>query len=254
VGDGAGPEGDLIFDESGNIYGTAINGGNLNSGVVYELTRAGGGWTGTVLYAPGSNANPYGGVVFDNVGNLYGATYQGGFGGAGTVYQLSPSGSGWTGRTLVQFYGADGATPIGGLIIDPSGNLYGTTSSGGDRYGTVFELTPADGGWTFNTLYRFLLGAANGGPQAKLVMDAAGNLYGTTYADGAYGYGSVFKLTPGSAGWTQTVLHDFTGAADGAFPVSNLVFDASGNLYGTTWFGGSPTCSQGCGVVFEIVP
>ena len=146
-----------------------------------------------------------------------------------------------------------GNDPWAGLIIDPSGNLYGTTTGGGSGSGgTVFELTPANVGWTFKTLYSF--SGNGGGPSDKLVMDAAGNLYGTTYIDGAYGYGTVFKLTPSNGGWTYTSLHDFTGGSDGANPISSLVFDANGNLYGTASQGGTGNCPGGCGVVFEITP
>jgi len=141
--------------------------------------------------------------------------------------------------------------PEGGLIIDSSGNLYGTTTNGGSGGGgTVFELSPAMGGWTYNVVYSFT-GCTGCGPLGKLVMDAAGNLYGTTNADGANGKGSVFELTPEGGGtWTYTSLHDFTGGGDGAYPWSNLVLDASGNLYGTASAGGT----KGAGVVFEITP
>ena len=259
VYNGAIPQGDVIFDQSGNIYGTTIGGGNEGDGVVCELTPSAGGWTQTELYSPGDLSlfsAPYGGVVFDNAGNLYGTSRYGGYGGAGNVYRLSFSGSSWKAQSLHQFEerGNDGAQPIGGLIIDASGNLYGSTSIGGPGGGgTVFEITFANGSWTFSTLYNFPYVSDNGGPQDKLVMDAAGNLYGTAFADGAYGYGSVFKLSPGADGWSYTSLHDFTGGDDGANPYSNVVFDANGNVYGTTSAGGSSgDCSGGCGVVWEI--
>ncbi|MGA2372798.1 MAG: choice-of-anchor tandem repeat GloVer-containing protein [Candidatus Korobacteraceae bacterium] len=217
------------------------------------MTHSGGGWTETVLYSaqPGEDGNnPLGGVVFDRSGNLYGVFWEGGLCDVGAVYQLSPLGSSWTEQTLYGFpcSGDDGLYPTGGLIIDQSGNLYGTTlESGSSGGGTVFELTPANGGWTFNTQYSFL---GNVGPEAKLIMDAAGNLYGTTYYDGAYGAGSVFKLTPSNGGWTYTSLHDFSAGSDGALPVSNVVFDANGDLYGTASYGGG----YGHGVVWEITP
>ncbi len=255
--DGGAPQGDLTFDQAGNIYGITNYGGDAGNGVVYELTPSGGGWKQTVLYSfqgTDDGANPYGGVVFDEVGNLYSVVNYGGTSNGGAVYELSPSGLGWTETTLYDFTGGnDGATPFGGLIIDASGNLYGTTAFGGmGGGGTVFELTPVNGGgWSFNTIYSFSgTGYPNYGPLDKLAMDAAGNLYGTTYQDGAYQAGSVFMLTPAGGGWTYTSLHDFTGGSDGANPISNLIFDTSGNLYGTASAGGA----SGYGVVFEITP
>ena len=141
--------------------------------------------------------------------------------------------------------------PNAGLIFDQGGNLYGSASDGGvNNGGTVFELKYSNGSWTPVRIFG-LQGSLFGpsGPRASLVMDAAGNLYGTTSNDGAYGDGSAFELTNGSVGWTQTVLHDFTNGSDGSVPFSNLVFDTSGNLYGTAAQGGS-----GAGVVFEIAP
>ncbi len=271
--DGEFPQGDLTFDQSGNIYGTTIEGGVFNCsgnrcGVVYKLTPSGAGWTETVLYAVqnnGDGAYPFDGVVFDASSNLYGVlSGSNPFGdasiGYGAVYQLSPSGSGWTEQTLHTFTGGDdGAYPIGGLIVDSFGNLYGTTAGGGSQQcGTAFDFTPDSGSWIFKTLYVFQQPyGSNGGPEAKLLMDAAGKLYGTTTGDGVYGYGSVFKLTPLNGGWTYTSLHDFTGGSDGALPQSSLVFDANGNLYGTASEGGSSItgfCDVGCGVVFEITP
>ena len=245
---GCNPQGDLTFDQSGSIYGTTLES-------VYELTPTGGGWTETTLYQVVGLYYFHGGVVFDKSGNLYGVENPYGNTSVpevGSVYQLSPSGSGWTGQTLYAFTGgSDGADPYGGLILDPSGNLYGTTQLGGSGGGgTAFELTPANGGWTLNTLYGGFSPGCCGGPYDKLVMDAAGNLYGTTASGGAYGGGNVFKLTHGIGGWTYTSLYDFTGGSDGANPISTLVFDANGNLYGTAAYGGA----YGNGVVFEITP
>jgi uncharacterized repeat protein (TIGR03803 family) len=261
--DGGIPTGDLIFDQSGNIYGTAAGGGDLSCGpppggcgVIYELIPSGSAWTETVLYSPQNSSDgydPFGGVVFDSSGNLYGTFFYGGLYGNGAVYQLSPSGSGWTHQTLHDFTGgSDGALPVGGLIIDQSGNLYGTTELGGSGGGgTVFQLMPGSGGWTFNTLYTF--SGSGPGPQDKLFLNAAGNLYGTTAGDGAYRGGSVFKLTPSNGGWSYTSLHDFCAGypcSDGYYPSSNVVFDANGNLYGTTNYGGT----YDDGVVFEVTP
>jgi uncharacterized repeat protein (TIGR03803 family) len=264
--DGASPAGaDLAFDQAGDIYGTTQSGANgSNYGIVYELTPSYGNWTQSVLYAfMGGNdgSSPYSGVIFDNAGNLYGTTEGGGVNGCaampgcGTVFQLVPSGSGWTENILYKFTGAnDGGYPLAGLIFDQSGNLYGANSYGGaGGGGTVFELTPSGGRWTYKLLYSFT-GGTRCGPWGTLVMDTSGNLYGTTYCDGANGAGSVFKLTPSGGTWTYTSLHDFTYGSDGGFPISNVVFDANGNLYGTASGGGTGCNNFGCGVVWEITP
>ena len=254
--DGSNPYGGaLVFDQAGNVYGTTYAGGT-GSGVVYKLTPAGSGWTESVLYtfAGGSDgASPWAGVTLDQAGNLYGTTAAGGAFGGGTVYELSPSGSGWTKRTLHSFQQQqDGGNPYAGVILDPAGNLYGATQYGGSGGGgTVFEMSPSGDSWIFTTLYSFI-GSGGGhakGPVADLVMDAGGNLYGTTGGDGTYRFGSVFKLTHGGGGWTYTSLHDFTGGSDGNLPRSNLVFDGSGNLYSTAYGG-----VDGNGVVFQITP
>jgi uncharacterized repeat protein (TIGR03803 family) len=189
--------------------------------------------------------------MLDKAGNLYGTTQQGGAYGFGTVFQLTPSGSAWTETTLHSFQRAiDGFQPTySGVISDQSGDLYGTTDVGGPAGGgTVYELTPPGSGWTFNVLYSF---GGLGGPAATLTMDTAGNLYDTTLEYGTYGYGSVFKLTPQLGGsWTLNSLHDFTGGSDGNEPLSSVAFDGSGNLYGTTWQGGS----SNYGIIWMIVP
>ena len=161
---------------------------------------------------------------------------------------MTPSGSGWIENTLYTFHNlSDGAFPQSGLIFDQSGNLYGTTSAWATcTGGTVFKLVPSIGDWTLTTLHSFT-GCV--GPEASLVMDAAGDLYGTTFSDGAYG-GNVFKLTFYNGGWTYTSLHDFTGGSDGGVPLSNVIFDANGNLYGTASRGGA----YGYGVVWQITP
>ena len=145
--------------------------------------------------------------------------------------------------------------PHGPLMFDRSGNLYGTTVSGGSGGGgTVFELSPSGGSWTFSLLYG-LTGVPNGGPKGNLAMDAAENLYGAADGDGAYGNGSVFKLTPNNGVWTYTDLHDFSGS-DGAGPNGGVTLDTNGNVYGTTVLGGIEGCGtgSGCGVVWEITP
>jgi uncharacterized repeat protein (TIGR03803 family) len=253
--DGGVPQGDLTFDQSGNLYGGTHQGGSTGSGVVYELTPSGGGWTESVLYNAlndGDGREAWGGVTFDTSGNIYGVFGSNGPYNVGAVYQLTPLESGWTESTVYGFpHSSDGNLPNGGLIMDSSGNLYGTTINAGSGHGgTAFELSPSMGGWTYNVLYSFT-GCLECGSIGKLIMDAAGNLYGTTWEDGAYGQGSVFELTPAGGGtWTYTSLHDFTGGVDGGEPWSNLVFDANGNIYGTASAGGA----DGYGVVFEITP
>ncbi len=254
--DGSNPDyGDVVFDQAGNLYGTTRNGGAYLQGTVYELTPNVTGWTEQVLYSfagPPDGTSPLSGPVFDQSGNLYGTTSAGGASGWGTVYQLKLSGSGWAENILYSFQqGSDGLAPTAGLIFDPSGNLYGATQTGGiGGGGTAFELSPLSGGtWNLSTLYGFL-GPAFGGPYRSAIMDSAGNLYGTTSGDGAHQWGSVFKLTRSSGGWTYSSLHDFTGGTDGGTPYGSLVFDANGNLYGTTYAGGA----NGEGVVFEITP
>jgi uncharacterized repeat protein (TIGR02543 family) len=284
--DGNGPSwAGLIFDAAGNLYGTTQGGGVYTScnssngcGTVFELTpTAGGGWTEQVLHSFNGNGTdgfyPQAGLIFDAAGNLYGTTQFGGnFGGncytfgCGTVFELMPSrGGGWTEKLLYNFTGGtDGAEPYAGLIFDAAGNLYGTAAYGGTHYycytgcGTVFELTPAaGGGWTAQVLHTFGNGADGQNPTASLIFDAAGNLYSTTTGGGTYLDGTAFELTPtAGGGWTETVLHNFNNnGADGVWPEASLIFDAAGNLYGTTYGGGVYTsCNNyvGCGTVFEL--
>jgi len=249
--------GSLVFDHEGNLYGTSPTGGNGGYGFVYKLTPSNGGWTESEIYSftGGDGADPYSGVIFDASGNLYGTTSGGGARGAGTVFQLSPSGSGWTETTLYNFQGGgyEGAYPFGGVTFDHSGNLYGTTTGWGVwGGGTVFELSPVGGGWTFTLLHSF---ADRAWAYAPPTVDAAGNVYGTTWHTGTYNDGMVYKLTPSATGWTFSSLHDFTGGSDGAWPISDVIWDASGNLYGTATSGGAYCLpSLGCGVVWEITP
>lgn len=287
--DGGLPHGNLIIDSKGNLYGTAYLGGNQYScaggpcGVVYELSKVNGAWQETVLHnfgAPGDGMYPQAGVVMDKQGNLYGTTNVGGisggcntdgFGGygCGTVYELSPSGNGtWTETILYAFTGAsDGGFPYSSLAIDKSGNLYGTTNvyganagygCNGDGCGTIYELTPGESGWTFNTLYNFTGSSDGGNPVAGLILDSAGNLYGTTPADGPYYYGAAFQLHPANGAWTEETLYTFTGQADGGTPDAALVAKGT-TFYGTTSSGGTGTgCglfgAYPCGVIFTLTP
>lgn len=237
--DGSGPGyGNVVFDQAGNLYGTTTQGGDHGMGVIFKLTPSGSGWTETVLHSfnGADGSSPDSGVVLDAAGNLYGTTVTGGTYNEGTAYQLAHSGSGWVLNTLYSFQGAsDGYNPVGGLIFDAAGNLYGTTSFGGSGGGgTVFELSPSGGGWTFALLYALAGGLpVPGGPTGSLAFDAAGNLYGTTFSDGAYGSGSVFRLHPNASGWTYSTMHDFTGYQnDGQFPVAGPTVGPLNTLYG----------------------
>ncbi len=234
-----------------------------------------------MLYSLGANGSqdgnvPAGKLVFDQQGNLYGTTEGGGANANGTVFELSPlPGGGWAESVIHSFCSqlscADGANPAAGVILDGLGNLYGTTSGGGNNgqvccWGTVFELSPPSvpgGVWTESVLYTFGGNTTGDGcyPEDKLTFDAAGNLYGTaSQCSGTrYAAGSVFKLTPSSNGpWSETVLYRFCAnglgsCPDGAGPKAGLTFDESGNLYGTSYGGGS-SGGGGRGTVYELSP
>jgi uncharacterized repeat protein (TIGR03803 family) len=255
----------LILDGVGNLYGTTYSGGT-GSGSVFELTpRPSGMWSMKVLYEFCSQKHcidgglPRSGMIFDEAGNLYGTTMFGGGSGCGVVFQLSPNGDGsWTETVLHTFDRIDGAEPFGGLTFDRSGNLYGTTTSGGAyNYGTVFELVAGpDGTWTENLLHDFE-GSDGAGPGATLAIDSFGNFYGTTESGGkgcnGIGCGVVFELSPGTAGWNEETLFRFNGA-DGVGPYTGVVLDLAGNLWGSTFGGGNGHClGGGCGVVFKLI-
>jgi len=252
--DGANPGyGNLIFDAAGNIYGTTVRGGDNGLGTVYELTPSNGSWTETVLYSFSMSDNggyyPYGAVVLDSSGNLYGTTYLGGITGLGSLFELTPSGSSWTETLLHSFGTGDGYNPYGGLIIDQQDNLYGTTASGPGNQtgGTAYELQPAGTNWTYTILAALPAQLGMIGPLDALTMDAAGNLYGTSN-EGLSTYGGVFKLTPSGGSWIYTDLHDFMDG-DGAYPYGSVAVDAHGNIYGTTY-----SSSPGDGEVWMITP
>jgi uncharacterized repeat protein (TIGR03803 family) len=283
--DGANPNGALIADSAGNLYGTTNQGGANNVGAVFELSPPAGGktgWTETVLLSfDGTNgAYPEGALLADAAGNLYGATYEGGAshkcgsnGSCGVVFELSPPGAGqmtWSETVLFTFDKSNGHGPVSGLIADSAGNLYGTTQGGGAHdAGVVFELTrPLEGqtAWPETVLHSFD-GADGRNPNGVLIADGAGNLYGTTGGGGIKrttcrsdrGCGVAFELSPPTAGqttWTETVLHTFNGA-DGYLPDGGLIADGAGNLFGMAALGGkNNACPSafGCGLVFELRP
>jgi uncharacterized repeat protein (TIGR03803 family) len=201
-------------------------------------------------------------MVFDAAGNLYGTAGSEGPYNAGVVFELSPDGDGtWTASVLHSFAGgpADGRAPFANVILDSAGNLYGTTRNGGAHtYGTVFELSPVgDGTWTQLLLHSFQKNNGDGyNPWGGVIFDKARNLYGTTIAGGAYGGGTVFKLSPASGGgWSERILHSFGNGTDGNEPAVGLVADASGNLYGVTSRGGAySTSTMPGGTVFKLSP
>jgi hypothetical protein len=248
-------------------------------------------WKENVLYsfqAGTDTYSPIGKVVFDEAGNLYGATQFGPEQGA--VYQLArpaKAGDPWTESILYTFKGNtlnDGQRPLGGLVIDKKGNLFGVTGYGGtgpcillgilEGCGAIYELSPpaqAGGAWTETLIYSFLGGSDGDLPSGDLTWDEQGNLYGATQYGGGFGTcntyvgycGTIFKLTPPEAAggtWTEEVLYRFKGGNDGANPNGGLIFDKAGAIYGTTIVGGgsSPLCDSvgfiGCGTVFELKP
>jgi uncharacterized repeat protein (TIGR03803 family) len=246
--DGATPVAELLSDGAGNLYGTTEGGGEAGGGTIFKLSPDG---TESILYSFGAGGrSPVAGLVADASGNLYGTTFSGGRKcgtGCGVVYKLAPDN---TKTVLHSFIGKlDGKFPRGRVVFDSAGNLYGTTSEGGsgcppnrDGCGTVFKIA-SDGAETI--LYAFKGGSDGSTPSAALILDDAGNLYGTTNT-------TVFRL---SQDGVETVLHSFGGGADGLEPAGSLVSDAEGNLFGVTEEGGGAGCnSSGCGTVFKITP
>jgi len=243
----------VTFDSAGNLYVTAV-GGPGNPGGVFEMTPTEGGWTYNILHIFTGNpdgSSPYGAVTLDPAGNIFGTTFEGGgSSNYGTVYEVSPSGSGWTENVLYAFTYDSGFTTFVGLVRDHAGNLYGATGGGGSKGGgTIFELSPSNDGYSFSVIYDNFPEYQGGGASSRLVMDKAGNLYGTAGTVGAHNQGMVFKLSPTQGGWILTDLHDFD-ISDGAVPGGDIALDADGNLYGVTTVGGA----DGFGVVWEITP
>jgi uncharacterized repeat protein (TIGR03803 family) len=189
--DGGNPFSGVIFDGSGNLYGSAYEGGDLGLGTAYELSPAGSGWTQkTLTDFNGSSGSPLGGLTFDAHGNLFGTGFIG-----GTVYELQPSGGSWTFSQLESFDGING--PFGSLTFDAEGNIYGANPSGGAfGSGFVFKMTPAGGGWNLTDLYDFTGGNDGGFPICNVVLDSSGNLYGTAYFGGTASQGVVWQITP----------------------------------------------------------
>jgi hypothetical protein len=282
--DGAYPVGGLISDAQGNFYGTSDY-------TVFELSppaQSGGTWTFALLHeftgGTTDGTSSHSGLVRDASGNLYGTTLSGGYEGngycgsigCGTVFEVSPpalKGGAWSEQVIHYFgMGNDGFNPEAGLALDAAGNLYGTTFSGGTPGGGMaFRLSlpsQSGGAWTEEIIHSFGYTTSDGAaPVATMILDKAGNLYGTTLFGGTpcfyngadYGCGSVFELSPATGGtWNETILYFFPRPwGNPRHPAASLLFDAHGNLYGTTGYGGRYVCttdgSDGCGTVFELV-
>jgi len=274
--DGIDPQGNLVFDTAGNLYGTTTEGGGTSAcngrykgcGIVFQLLpQTRGPWKENILYSFPNGASEgvglNGNLVLDVAGNVYGTAFYDGAGFAGTVFELTPGSGGWTEKIIYSFCQSgcgDGESPGSGVIFDDSGNLYGTTTQGGtDGGGVIFKLAPGNGTWSESVLYNFCPyhTCSGGWLPVGLIRDASGNLFGVTAWGGNYfwpctpgvGCGAVFELSPSSSGWNYSVLHRFTGR-DGAFANSGVIQDKQGNVYGTTTADGA----FGCGTVFELAP
>jgi uncharacterized repeat protein (TIGR03803 family) len=280
--DGANPVAGLTFDATGNLYGTTQDGGAYGLGTIFELSPNGqGGWIETILYSftgYADGAEPLSSLLLDQAGNLYGTALLGGDincfissyypkAGCGAVFELTrkPDGT-WVENTLHSFIATDGAGPAGPLVWDSSGNLLGTTQYGPDiicNCGTVFRLSPSSSGlWSLRIVYVFAGGLDGANPDAGLLRGNDGSYYSTTQQGGEttpnckYGCGTVFKLTPATGpSWKEKVLHRFGGTVksfqgvNGSYPTAGVIFDSSGNLYGTASGGG-----LGFGTVFKLGP
>jgi uncharacterized repeat protein (TIGR03803 family) len=276
----------LVQDAAGNLYGTTTDGGNLSAcvggdyqgvgcGVVFKLSRdSAGHWKETVLYTFSGGADgafPFADLMLDSAGNIYGTTVYGGFMsgcaklGCGVVFRLTRTTTGWHEAVLHSFGGnnVEGNYPSA-LVQDASGNLYGTVLQGGaisssceSGCGMAFELSPTSSGpWTFTLIHSFTGGSDGANPSSSLTLDTAGNLFGVTQHGGANSVGNTYKLSPSGSSWVETVIYNFTAVPGVVYPSGALHFDAAGNLYGASKFGGSgrECSSDGCGVVYKLSP
>jgi uncharacterized repeat protein (TIGR03803 family) len=261
---GYSPEQLITIAPNGALYGTTFEGGGSGNchyfgpgcGTVFRLQppatfchAVSCPWTVSDLHQfqgqPDGSFPALGSLTIDSAGNLYGTTETGGVYNYGMVYELSPSPTGWTMSVLLNFYGYNGQNPEGGVIFDNAGNLYGVTTDGGaDSDGAVYELTLGASGWTETVLHSFNYETDGVRPTGNLVMDAAGNLYGTSTGDTIV-EGNVWELSPANGNWNLSVLHSFSGDYSG--PLGGLLMDSAGNLYGASFV-------NGYGNVFKLSP
>ena len=242
------PFGDLLSDSSGNLYGTTASGGSPSfEGNVFKLTKSGSSYSlSTLATFTGTNgSSPVSGLIADSAGDLFGTASNGATNGYGSAFELAKGASSVT--TLATFSGTVGGDSAAGFIADSNGDLFGTTSTGGSGGdGTVFELVKGASSYTLSTLASFA-GANGSNPYAKLFADSSGNLFGTTYGGGAHNDGTVFELVKGASGYTLSTLASFN-STNGANPDADLIEDGSGNLFGTTFAGGT----NNDGTAFEL--
>ena len=265
------PDGNLVRDSAGNLYGTMAGDSSAAISGVFDLTPGSDGWDFAVLYGrepvPGGTGP---GLLMDGLGNLYGEMGPG-QDKAGAIGELSPGSSRWAYTQLYSFCNEnscpDGEIPPTPPILDGKGNMFGTTTWGGiygglclayygnDGCGVIYEMTPnGDGTWTYHVLHRFASSKNDGqSPYGGLVMDATGNFYGTAELGGPNGTGIVFKLAHASGRWQVTQLYSFPNCKIGCFPAGTPALDKAGNLYGTA-SGGLDDCGETCGVVFKLSP
>ena len=252
---GGSPMASPVFDSAGNLYFSAYGYATGHGSVVEASPTAAGQWNISDIHAfagsPADGAHPESSLVFDAAGNLYGTTLYGGTWRVGTVFKLAPAGNGqWT-ESIIYNFGTNASLPTSGVVFDSAGNLYGEASLGvGAGEGVVYELSPAGNGtWTETIVYNFSAPGDGVFPFGDLAIDDSGNLYGTTGNGGSVDKGTVFRLSPGAGGWTETILYDFSADRDGNGP-SGVTLDSAGNLFGTTYRGGM---HKG-GRLFELSP
>jgi uncharacterized repeat protein (TIGR03803 family) len=277
-GNGAFPFSDLAAVGT-TVYATTSDGGLVNSrvwkssgkfvgyGVFFTAMPGKGGYVQTYFYpfknGPSDGATPNAGVILDAAGDAFGTTTLGGSANLGSVFRFVPNPSGFTESLIYSFLGkksSDGAHPYASLLIDSAGNLYGTTAGGGSAAcsggcGTVFKLTLGKNGkYTETVLHAFTATKDGHNPYAGLIADSTGALYGTTEFGGKSKFGTVFKLTPSGTTYTESVIYNFAGGADGALPMAALTAGNNGVMYGTTYNGGNAACTGGCGTAFALTP
>jgi uncharacterized repeat protein (TIGR03803 family) len=253
----------VILDSAGNLYGTTASGGTYGVGIVFELVKTGDGYREKIIHNFDGNGrdgtDPEAGLIFDSAGNLYGTTYEGGIYNYGTVFELSPHAGGWRIKILHDFDSktGDATYPQAGVTFDSAGNLYGTANGGAYVHGAIFEMQPATGGaWAESVIHSFTDSTTDGAGPSGVVTINSGNLYGVTDGGGAYGtFGTAYEFVLSGGNWTEDLLYSFGNGTDARFPNGGVIFDASGNMYGTTIEGGNTDCGgEGCGTVYEITP